>query len=121
MSKQASSPNGDLNEETTEIPQGTPSTNVEPSGDAVDTSATLGEIAEPKSPMDSQLTPNLTGSTQSEDVQADARMLIMFGEKLMPLVEWQRVELGDGRTGIVLFFDDAKWILDPIGRKITPR
>lgn len=108
--KQASSRAGVLKSEMTDSQQGTQFTNAEnPS-----MSVTLASTA-PKN-QNSQATPNSLVNPRA----VHAKIISAFAEKLGTLVEWRRLELGDGRTGYVLFFDDTNWLVDPVSRELTP-
>jgi hypothetical protein len=79
------------------------------------TSATSATTADRKSPKDSQRTPNLA------DVTNASRLLQALSSKLGALVEWKRLELGDGREVIALVFPLDKWTIDPTGELVPVR
>jgi len=66
---------------------------------------------------DSPLTPNSLGVTPNE---LHTKLIHALAVKLGVLVEWRKVELGDGRTGWALFFDERKWLVDPLTKELTP-
>ena len=44
----------------------------------------------------------------------------MFAAKLGKAVEWRNITLGDGRKGYALFFDETKWLIDPVTFELLP-
>lgn len=108
--KHKSSQTGVLKEGTTETQQDMQSTN----GANPSISVTLASTAPPN--PNSQLTPNSLVNPHLTHV----RIIGAFAAKLGALVEWRKIELGDGRTGYALFFDAKKWLVDPVTKELTP-
>ena len=101
---------GVLKSETTGIHQGTQSTNAgNPS-----MSVTLASTA-PQSPT-SPTTPNSLGNP----LLTQAKIIQVFAAKLGKAVEWRNITLGDGRKGYALFFDETKWLIDPVTFELLP-
>lgn len=61
-------------------------------------------------PNSKKISPNVTHS----------KIITAFAAQLGALVEWRKIELGDGRTGWALFFDEHKWLVDPFTNELTP-
>lgn len=62
-----------------------------------------------------------TPNSQERSPNANYASLIhALAVKLSKLVEWRKVELADGRHGYALFFDSAKWLVDPDTKELTP-
>ena len=101
---------GVLKDETTEPRQGTQSTNA----GSPSMSVTLASTA-PQSPT-SPTTPNSLGNP----LLTQAKIIQVFAAKLGKSVEWRNITLGDGRRGYALFFDDAKWLIDPVTLELLP-
>lgn len=107
---QKSNPVGVLKGEMTEPPQGTQSTNA----GSPSMSVTLASTA-PQS-QTSPTTPNSLGNP----LLTQAKIIQVFAAKLGKAVEWRSVTLGDGRKGYALFFDEAKWLVDPMTFELLP-
>jgi hypothetical protein len=106
---QKSSQVGVLKNETTETHQGMQSTNaVSPS-----MSVTLASTAHPN-----QTSPAIPNSVNP--LLTQARIIQVFASKLGKAVEWRNITLGDGRKGYALFFDEAKWLIDPMTFELLP-
>lgn len=107
---QKSSQVGVLKGETTEPHQGTQSTNA----GSPSMSVTLASTA-PQSPT-SPTTPNSLGNP----LLTQAKIIQVFAAKLGKAVEWRNITLGDGRRGYALFFDETKWLIDPMTFELLP-
>lgn len=105
---QKSDPAGESKDEMTGPPQATQSSSEE----SPSISVTL--VSTPHPSQISQATRNSLAN------QTHAKVISAFASKLGELVEWRRIELGDGRTGFVLFFDDKKWSVDPVTKELLP-
>lgn len=106
-----STPSGELKDETTGTPLASRSTNAEnPS-----ISDTLGTTANPKSPKDSQHTPNL------QDVPNAVRLIQALAAKLKDLVFWKKLILRDGQVVYALCFPVRKWDVDPVSKELKLR
>lgn len=108
--QQKSSQVGVLKGETTGNHQGTQSTN----GGNPSMSVTLASTAQ-QSPT-SQTTPNSLGNP----LLTQAKIIQVFAAKLGKAVEWRNITLGDGRKGYALFFDETKWLVDPMTFELLP-
>ena len=108
--RQKSSQVGVLKSETIETHQGTQSIN----GANPSMSVTLASTA-PQSPT-SPTTPNSLGNP----LLTQAKIIQVFASKLGKEVEWRNVTLGDGRRGYALFFDETKWLIDPVTFELLP-
>jgi hypothetical protein len=107
-----STPDGDLNVETTETLPASQSSNEE----SQSTSVTSVTTPSPKtSQKGSQPTPNL------RDAPNAARLIQALGAKLGNLVEWKKLTLGDGREAYALIFPTDKWHVDPVSKELLPR
>jgi hypothetical protein len=76
------------------------------------TSATSASSQSPQSPTGFRVTQS---SVEIDDVSANVQVLTALATKLGALVEWKRLELGDGREVIALCFPLEKWVVDPAG------
>jgi hypothetical protein len=101
---------GVLKSETTGIHQVTQSTNA----GSPSMSVTLASTAQ-QSPT-SQTTPNSLGNP----LLTQAKIIQVFAAKLGKAVEWRNITLGDGRKGYALFFDETKWLIDPMTFELLP-
>ena len=101
---------GVLKSETTETQQVTQSTNA----GSPSISVTLASTA-PQNPT-SQTTPNSLGNP----LLTQAKIIQVFAAKLGKAVEWRNITLGDGRRGYALFFDETKWLIDPVTFELLP-
>ena len=101
---------GVLKGETTEPLQGMQSTNA----GSPSMSVTLASTA-PQSPT-SPTTPNSLGNP----LLTQAKIIQVFAAKLGKAVEWRNITLGDGRKGYALFFDETKWLIDPMTFELLP-
>lgn len=107
---QKSSQAGVLKSETIEPHQGTQFTN----GGSPSMSVTLASTA-PQS-LTSPTTPNSLGNP----LLTQAKIIQVFAAKLGKAVEWRSITLGDGRKGYALFFDESKWLIDPMTFELLP-
>jgi len=120
MTKQSRSKvNGELKDAETAHQKGMQSSNVglTPLARSPLMSATLDSIA-PQSPT-FQPTPN------SQEIPPNVtwgKIIQVFAHKLVELgaLEWRSWELADGRKGWGLFFDNQKWLVDPMTKELTP-
>ena len=103
---QKSSQAGVLKGEMTEPPQGTQYTN----GASPSMSVTLASTAHP----------NQTSPAIPNSLLTQAKIIQVFAAKLGKAVEWRNITLGDGRKGYALFFDEAKWLIDPMTFELLP-
>jgi hypothetical protein len=108
--KRKSSQTGVLNEGMTEPQRATQSTN------AANQSMSVTLVSTARQSPNSQHTPNSLVNPHLMHV----RIISAFAAKLGALVEWRKIELGDGRTGYALFFDEKKWLVDPVTKELTP-
>ena len=76
-------------------------------------SVTLASTAHP-----SQTFPAIPSSVNH--LLTQARIIQVFASKLGKAVEWRNITLGDGRKGYALFFDEAKWLVDPMTFELLP-
>jgi len=106
---QKSSQAGVLKSETTEPRQGTQSTNAA----SPSMSVTLASTA-----PQNQNFPAIPNSVNP--LLTQARIIQVFASKLGKAVEWRNITLGDGRKGYALFFDEAKWLIDPMTFELLP-
>jgi len=110
MTKPTSSLAGVLKGETTVPQPGMPSTNAESQSISVTLASTVPQNQSSLTTHNSPVKQNLT----------HAKIISAFAAKLGALVEWRSIELGDGRTGWALFFDEKKWLVDPVSKELTP-
>lgn len=108
--KQKSNQAGELKGATIDTQQGTQSSNEE----SPSISVTLASTAHQN--QTSQPTPNSLANPHL----MHAKIISAFASKLGTLAEWRKIELGDGRTGYALFFDESKWLVDPVSKELTP-
>ena len=107
MTKQRkSSQVGVLKSETTETHQGMQSTNA----GSPSMSVTLASTAHP----------NQTSPAIPNSLLTQAKIIQVFAAKLGKAVEWRNITLGDGRKGYALFFDEFKWLIDPLTFELLP-
>lgn len=101
---------GVLSAGTTDSQRDMQSTNVGQSSMSVTLASTVQKS------QNSQVTPN----SLPNPIQTYARIISVFATKLGALAEWRKIELGDGRTGYALFFDEKKWTINPVSIELTP-
>ena len=107
MTKQRKSSRvGVLKSETTETHQGMQSTNA----GSPSMSVTLASTAHP----------NQTSPAIPNSLLTQAKIIQVFAAKLGKAVEWRNITLGDGRKGYALFFDESKWLIDPMTFELLP-
>lgn len=109
-----SNPSGELNAETTELPLGTPSSSVE-------NPSTLGmseKTVKAPSPKDSQ---PISNSVEKSPNAVFVRIIQAFAAKLGTLVEWRKIELGDGREVYALCFPLSRWEVDAVSKALKVR
>ena len=107
MTKQRkSSQVGVLKSETTETHQGMQSTNA----GSPSMSVTLASTAHP----------NQTSPAIPNSLLTQVKIIQVFAAKLGKAVEWRNITLGDGRKGYALFFDESKWLIDPMTFELLP-
>jgi len=98
--KSESSPNGELKKETTAPPQA-----LQSSGVGQLSILDMSDSTVPTSPSF-----QATGNLQEESPNAtNAHLVQAFAAKLGALVEWHRIELGDGREMLALCFPLGNW------------
>lgn len=111
--------NGELSGEMTENRQAMQYSNAEltPLARNLRTSDTLGTT--PQQKINFQVTPN---SQAIPPKTFYGKVIQTFASKLVALgvIEWRSWELADGRKGWGLFFDSAKWMVDPMTKELTP-
>jgi len=61
-----------------------------------------------------------TANSQIDSPISIGRLIQTFAAKLKKRVEWRKIELLDGRTGWVLFFDETMWELGE-GNELVPK
>jgi hypothetical protein len=75
----------------------------------------LVTTADPKSPKDSQRTPNL------QDVPNAVRLIQALAARLKGLVFWKKLVLRDGQVVYALCFPVRLWNVDPISKELKLR
>ena len=117
--KLSSNLNGESNPATIARRPVTPSTNavLTPSPKNRPISDTSATTAPTNQTVDFQLTPNL--QTLAPNAQK-AKLLNALAVALGALVSWHKIELGEGRVGWALYFDETKWMVDPLTHELTP-
>jgi len=117
--KSPSKANGGLSAGTIEPRQGTPSSGagLTPLAKSPTMSDTLVFTAPqnpnfPHTPNSQKMPPNVVWG----------KIIQTFAAKLCALgaLEWRSWELADGRRGWGLFFDNSKWLVDPLTKELTP-
>ncbi len=63
---------------------------------------------------------NQTSPAIPNSLLTQAKIIQVFAAKLGKAVEWRNITLGDGRKGYALFFDEAKWLVDPMTFELLP-
>lgn len=105
-----SAPTGASSAETTEPLSGTPSSS------AANPSTSDTWDFTPSEKTDSQPTKN-----SPNEVETQVGILLAFAAKLGKMVEWRKIELGDGREVFALCFPLSTWKVDDVSKKLMPR
>jgi len=111
MKTQKSNQDGVLKDATIETQRGTQSTNAE--------NQSISDMLDSTVQTSPNFQPGQNYQNENPNV-ANAELVTAFADKLVKakLAEWQKIELGDGREGIALFFPLGKWSVDELGKLV---